>query len=77
MASGTKADEDAMEADIVDQMNSYRNRMRDRAGSILTPHQLDVYTEMLDGQLASQRVFLRRQRETPPRSAADSRAKSP
>jgi hypothetical protein len=69
MASGTTADEDAMEADILDQMNSYRNRMRDRAGSILTPHQLEVYTEIIDGQLTHSRVFLRSQRETPPRSA--------
>jgi hypothetical protein len=70
MASGTTADEDAMEADILDQMKSYRNRMRDRAGTILTPHQLEVYTDMLDGQLAHSRVFLRSQRETPPGSAA-------
>jgi hypothetical protein len=65
MARGSKEDEDAMEADMREQMESYRGRMLDRASGVLTPRQLEAYTTMLDAQLTSQRIWVRADRETP------------
>ena len=65
MASGSKEDEDSMEADMREQMESYRSRMLNRASGVLTPRQLEAYTTMLDGQLTSQRIWVRADRETP------------
>jgi hypothetical protein len=66
MSTGGTVDEDGQERDLVDQMNRYNRRMRDRASSVLTTRQLKVFTEMQEAQLAQQRVFLRSMRETVP-----------
>jgi hypothetical protein len=70
MASGGRADEDAQEGQLTEQMQSYRKRMLSRASTILTPRQLETFEKMQDWDLASQRARVRALRETPPSPAA-------
>jgi hypothetical protein len=66
MSPGGTVDEDGQERQLVDQMQSYNRRMKDRASRVLTTGQLKVFAEMQETQLAQQRVSLRTMRETAP-----------
>ena len=57
MASDTKGT--SAEEQVLAQMEDYRHRMVRGAQSVLTAHQLEVFTQLQDEILAAQRVELR------------------
>lgn len=66
MSAGGIVDEDGQERQLVDQMQRFNGRMKDRASRVLTTGQLEAFAEMQEAQLAQQRVNLRRMRDTLP-----------
>ena len=66
MTNISPSDEDGQEKQIVGQMETYSKRAHDRAASLLSPRQLQVFEEMQQAQLTSERLMLRSMRETPP-----------
>jgi xanthine/CO dehydrogenase XdhC/CoxF family maturation factor len=66
MTSNPSSDEDAQERQLLEQMETYHRRARERAATLLSPEQLEAFEEFQAAQLASERVMLRRMRDTDP-----------